>query len=499
MSSCHSRTVVDGGRPEKTSESSDSSGQPFSAGVKRSVHCCRPFNFVCSKCSKEWTSINAVTSRHARYKGGVASAIIPSTTVSPNVCSSCGAAFDTKSGLQLHCKRSHLDIFLQTCNQKTKARWSSDELNLLAKLEAGLHLACKNINQTLQQKLAEFHIARNVEMIKGQRRKATYKVLVLQYQRGQPEETVGSPSGAVSSLPQEASCLPHVDINEPQSKLVCLLAPSGSSRPRGVYDEKSRPPPRATRFNVRVAKYKRFQRLFQNNRRKLASHLLGGTSLEQIKGNIDEATAHLQKTLSCRSLLPAVDDAASLFNIWLKVSTKASRTIFIPKVDGTTEISNPLQCAEWSPIRQGLRVPHEFFICEAYRRPSVHEHVALHTTHRTLHNQGFNLSGPYDNDGQGSVSTAYLRLTVSADMAVLPELYGLSSLTGVAAAEALSSQPQICGSSAAPSAAAPVTALVVVPLHGDRRDARFEHGFTSFFTSIASAKLSVSYFARRRL
>ncbi|KRX76222.1 hypothetical protein T4E_7469 [Trichinella pseudospiralis] len=33
-------------------------------------------------------------------------------------------------------------------------------------------------------------------MIKGQRRKATYKVLVLQYQRGQPEETVGSPSGA---------------------------------------------------------------------------------------------------------------------------------------------------------------------------------------------------------------------------------------------------------------------------------------------------------------
>ncbi|KRZ66682.1 hypothetical protein T10_429 [Trichinella papuae] len=74
----------------------------------------------------------------------------------------------------------------------------------------------------------------------------------------------------------------------------------------------------------------------------------------------------------------------------------------------------------------------------------------------------------YDYDGEGSVSTAYLsralitgrRMTVSADVvcssACSHKFYCFSSLADVAAAEALSSLPQGCHSSAAPSAAAPV-------------------------------------------
>ncbi|KAL1228043.1 Signal peptide peptidase-like 2B [Trichinella pseudospiralis] len=108
----------------------------------------------------------------------------------------------------------------------------------------------------------------------------------------------------------EASSLPEVDINELQFKLIHMLAPSGGSRPRGMHDQESRPPSLANKFNVRVAKYKRFQRLFQNNRRKLASHLLDGTFLDQFKGNVDEATAHPQNTLSSRPLLPTIEEAA---------------------------------------------------------------------------------------------------------------------------------------------------------------------------------------------
>ncbi|KRZ69036.1 hypothetical protein T10_8934 [Trichinella papuae] len=248
------------------------------------VHNFCQFMFVCSKCSKEWPSINSVTNHYACYKGGVAPVNIPSTSTSTYACSSCGAFFDTKNGLQLHCKRAHPDAFLETCSQKTKARWSSDLINYLAKLEASIHPADKNINQVLQQKLTEFRIVRNVEMIKGQRGKATYKELELQYRRDQQaEETVGSPHGAVGSsqvnttsahygdsvscdLIREACRMTDVDINELQVQLLCNLASTRTHKSRGVREHDSRS---SIKANVRVARFKRFQRLFQNNRRKL--------------------------------------------------------------------------------------------------------------------------------------------------------------------------------------------------------------------------------------
>ncbi|KRY59947.1 hypothetical protein T03_16238 [Trichinella britovi] len=59
-------------------------------------------------------------------------------------------------------------------------------------------------------------------------------------------------------------------------------------------------------------------------------------------------------------------------------------------------------------VPQGFQVPHELLVCQSYRGPSVHEHAAPCFTHRALHNRGFDLRGPYDNDGKSSLSTAYL-------------------------------------------------------------------------------------------
>ncbi|KRZ01720.1 hypothetical protein T11_3718 [Trichinella zimbabwensis] len=56
-------------------------------------------------------------------------------------------------------------------------------------------------------------------------------------------------------------------------------------------------------------------------------------------------------------------------------------------------------------VPQGLRVPHDFFICQGYRRLSVHKFVAPHTTHRALHSQGFNLRGMTTTGKKGSSST----------------------------------------------------------------------------------------------
>ncbi|KRZ66406.1 hypothetical protein T10_6972 [Trichinella papuae] len=42
-------------------------------------------------------------------------------------------------------------------------------------------------------------------------------------------------------------------------------------------------------------------------------------------------------------------------------------------------------------VAQDLRVPHEPFIRQGYRRSSVHEHVAPHSTHGTFHNRGLDL------------------------------------------------------------------------------------------------------------
>uniref|UniRef100_A0A5S6QXS0 Uncharacterized protein n=1 Tax=Trichuris muris TaxID=70415 RepID=A0A5S6QXS0_TRIMR len=60
-----------------------------------------------------------------------------------------------------------------------KARWAEFEVRALAALEAAMPADVRNVNQMLAQQLfAQHGLSRNVEMIKGQRRKQTYKDLL---------------------------------------------------------------------------------------------------------------------------------------------------------------------------------------------------------------------------------------------------------------------------------------------------------------------------------
>ncbi|OUC49836.1 hypothetical protein D917_05021 [Trichinella nativa] len=62
--------------------------------------------------------------------------------------------------------------------------------------------------------------------------------------------------------------------------------------------------------NPRVARFKRFQRLFRSNRRKLAGHILDVASLEQFDGSIEEVSTHLEKILSYRPNSESVEYSA---------------------------------------------------------------------------------------------------------------------------------------------------------------------------------------------
>ncbi|KRZ82817.1 Retrovirus-related Pol polyprotein from type-1 retrotransposable element [Trichinella sp. T8] len=169
-------------------------------------------------------------------------------------------------------------------------------------------------------------------------------------------------------LIKEATGMATVDINELQNNIRKVFS-SGRKLPMKFHG--ARETVQKKMAKPRVVKFKRFQRLFRSNRRKLYSHIFDKTSLEQFGGSIDEASDHLEKFLSrprlesdsysvinddksIRVAHPILAeetsklnsyDLATLFNLWLKSgdlpeSVKASRTIFLPKSDGTTDISN---------------------------------------------------------------------------------------------------------------------------------------------------------------
>ncbi|KAL1241271.1 Retrovirus-related Pol polyprotein from type-1 retrotransposable element [Trichinella spiralis] len=89
------------------------------------------------------------------------------------------------------------------------------------------------------------------------------------------------------------------------------------------------------------------------NRRKLAGHILDVASLEQFDGSIEEVSTHLEKILAYRPNSESVEYSAVNAEHGVSIthpilaeesadlpnSVKASRTIFLPKTDGTTDIS----------------------------------------------------------------------------------------------------------------------------------------------------------------
>ncbi|KFD51328.1 hypothetical protein M514_07733 [Trichuris suis] len=137
--------------------------------------------FACSKCSKHFPSIHGVSSHYWRCKAPYELAETinvtgTSETLHGFTCVECNAVFSTHSGLQLHRLRQHPDDFAAEQHQQRKPRWTRFEIDSLHKLEAELAPTVTNINQMLHQQVHDrFSITRNVEMIKGQRRRMTYK------------------------------------------------------------------------------------------------------------------------------------------------------------------------------------------------------------------------------------------------------------------------------------------------------------------------------------
>ena len=98
------------------------------------------------------------------------------------MCVECGTQYKGKTGLSLHQRRAHPESYHNVCQvtQKTKPRWSEEELCRLAKAEAKLLLEGTKKTK-INSELTRIYPERGLEQIKGQRRTARYKALVEDY------------------------------------------------------------------------------------------------------------------------------------------------------------------------------------------------------------------------------------------------------------------------------------------------------------------------------
>ena len=110
------------------------------------------------------------------------------------VCPLCSRQFDSNRGLSLHLRKNkdkhHQEYYHRTHEiSKTKVRWNPEELYLLAKEEVNLvNQNCKSVNKELQRLFPH----RTLEAIRGVKRKAEYKELLLQIRSNQ--ESIGNPT-----------------------------------------------------------------------------------------------------------------------------------------------------------------------------------------------------------------------------------------------------------------------------------------------------------------
>ena len=120
-----------------------------------------PRNTIVGLCAESATNRGSRDPEDAPRSVAVGSSAGTSTEV--NICS-CGATFSSYKGLQLHRRRKHEDEFFAEQKPVTKARWSRDELELLAKEEAKLvGQGLKLVNENLAKKFP----GRSVEAMKG--------------------------------------------------------------------------------------------------------------------------------------------------------------------------------------------------------------------------------------------------------------------------------------------------------------------------------------------
>lgn len=124
-------------------------------------------------------------------------------------CVDCGRSFLTKIGLGVHRRPAHLDEANADVRiAQISRRWSPEELRLLAREEAlAVSRGVRFVNQHLLEILRG---TRTIDSIKGVRRSAAYKALVvaaLQDLEAVPEEEVPGPNspGPAEEVPEAAS------------------------------------------------------------------------------------------------------------------------------------------------------------------------------------------------------------------------------------------------------------------------------------------------------
>ncbi|CDW61047.1 hypothetical protein TTRE_0000946601, partial [Trichuris trichiura] len=162
--------------------------------------------FLCGKCSKVCPTIHSVACHYSKCGRPVTRSVRqPRIAVEDRphtvACTDCGERFTTAMGMQLHRRSAHPEEFNADRPREKKARWSKFEVLALAKLEAQLPANITNVNQILSKQLLEVHgLTRNVEMIKGQRRKSQYKELVASLKSADRDADRGSSEPTTSHL-----------------------------------------------------------------------------------------------------------------------------------------------------------------------------------------------------------------------------------------------------------------------------------------------------------
>ena len=279
--------------------------------------------YHCSKCSRVFPSIFGISSHFSKC-------VQPTTSPSGDLefrCPNCEASFSSKRGLGVHRRRRHpAEDEADQNTQRTKERWTQEELLFMAECEASVPIHITNCNQLLHPYLPHCTIG----SIKGIQKGERYKQLLQAARDNTSQEpssdeptttnddslppdlpnttttpsdnSTTSPSSITTSNPTSNLSTHHEDpfqsllqelstqvntelcsiihrhlnsINISQD-LECYIINNFSGRPPTHSRRKnptSQTDQRSYRHKIKRQQYARFQRLFTTNKKRLANEI----------------------------------------------------------------------------------------------------------------------------------------------------------------------------------------------------------------------------------
>ena len=162
--------------------------------------------YQCSKCSRQFPSIFGVSSHYPKC-------ILPTTNQSRDLefkCPNCEASFSSKRGLGVHRWRKHPTEHEAYQNvQRTKERWSQEELSFRAECEASIPTHITNRNQLLQP----YFPHRTIESIKGVRKGERYLQLLQTAKEKLNQEPLSDEPPVKNNSPSEQQPEVNLDAN----------------------------------------------------------------------------------------------------------------------------------------------------------------------------------------------------------------------------------------------------------------------------------------------